>query len=529
MLVKELRQGLRTRLFTSLLIGFQGLLLLFLAFESMIGRRAGSGPGLFWLAVGGGLLVLQPLRACTALSSEFRDGTSDLLVLTPLSSFRIVWAKYLSLISQTLLLAITVLPYLVMRYFLGGISLPREACILALLLWFSLIATALQLISSGLRSVLLRFLICGGLAFLLSSVAVGMAQLAAPTFFDPLEELLRAPLSVRIPTFSTLLLLPPALIYLLLGIASTRIAPPSENTATRPRLFALGLQLLLGIGAAACIYLSWRAVNTAYATSPPTPNSYWMAGRNASEEYMIPLAFIFAISSTIAVFTVLGSITENPLTSPRILKSFVRRGRSGLLAAAFLAPGWPSGVLLYFILAAVPVGSMIGIVGTDFYFKALQPRLYGSRSNFDEEEIFLLIVLSTAILCPLVFSRLWCRLFRRPPGDLLSLYLYITIGCVAFAFFVGALSAAARSLSLIGIITPISAPVCLIHFTFGSRSANTPVVILGSFIALLYVLAALVSAVRQIRSTWPALIAEARESEKAAPGKQLGTQAPQET
>ena len=88
MLVKELRQGLRGPGFVALFISFQAILAFILLFTAALASHENAGHlisrtifFLFSCAV----LIVQPLRGITSLSSEIKSDTIDLLCLTRLS------------------------------------------------------------------------------------------------------------------------------------------------------------------------------------------------------------------------------------------------------------------------------------------------------------------------------------------------------------------------------------------------------------------------------------------------------------
>ena len=100
MLVKELRQGLRTNLFTAAFI----LLQVFMVLSLMIGAAFSGGGedtsgGFFWMFITVTLLGVMPVRGFSALHKENQINTMDLIQLTRLSAWRITWGKWLALAS----------------------------------------------------------------------------------------------------------------------------------------------------------------------------------------------------------------------------------------------------------------------------------------------------------------------------------------------------------------------------------------------------------------------------------------------
>ena len=102
MLVKELRQGLRTHTFVILFLALQGLLALVLltagpiaaAEDSSSGSTGGIVSQIVFCIYALGVLLIQPLRGISAVATEIKQNTIELMVLTRLSSWRIVWGKW---------------------------------------------------------------------------------------------------------------------------------------------------------------------------------------------------------------------------------------------------------------------------------------------------------------------------------------------------------------------------------------------------------------------------------------------------
>ena len=72
------------------------------------------------------VLVVLPLNGLGAINGEIKANTLELIFLTRLTAFRIVVGKWLAIFVQCLLFICAVLPYLVLRYFIGGINLAAE-------------------------------------------------------------------------------------------------------------------------------------------------------------------------------------------------------------------------------------------------------------------------------------------------------------------------------------------------------------------------------------------------------------------
>ena len=128
MVVKELRQGLRARLFGETVAGFH-LVLLVLIFPMLHFGQDSEVAGaqrLLWWIFSGVLVLLLPLRGLSALIQERRENTLDTLLLTSLSGGRIVWGKWLAIAAQIAVTGISLVPYTIILHAAGGISLTEN-------------------------------------------------------------------------------------------------------------------------------------------------------------------------------------------------------------------------------------------------------------------------------------------------------------------------------------------------------------------------------------------------------------------
>lgn len=167
MLVKELRQILRQK---SFLITFGIYLLTLMLFtiqffitpnpDSYQGKDLASyfirqGEALsvvLFLILGFVVIILQPARMMQSISSELRSKTCELLYLTKLTAWKIVLGKWISCIAQNFLFAITIVPFLIMRYYLGGMNLFDELLLMFLIFCSGAVLSAISLTISALNS-----------------------------------------------------------------------------------------------------------------------------------------------------------------------------------------------------------------------------------------------------------------------------------------------------------------------------------------------------------------------------------------
>ncbi len=313
MLVKELRQGMRTKVFVLSFILLQILMTLnvVIGLLSTANGLSSSGTSIvFWLMVGFPLLIILPLGGLGALSSEKAANTLELILLTRLSAWRIVLGKWFAIVAQTSLFVCTVLPYVVLRYFMGGVNLADDLIGLGLMLAGSAVLTGITVGVSPFPVALVRVLstiaifiiiLFGGgglMAFLFQGQVVsgGGGGAWAPV--------------------ATILVFGGMLIFLMLQIAAGKIAPPAENHSAVKRLigigFFLGALILVGAGA-----------------NPP-----------------VTIFVAMACSAPVLI----GSICEVVRTNAGVYQPFLQRGAVGRLLGRFFYPGWPAGLLYAVVL-----------------------------------------------------------------------------------------------------------------------------------------------------------------------------------
>ncbi len=155
MLVKELRQGLKKKLFTILFILFQVSMVVFfclilIEYNAFLNNRneytfstpADTMNELFWFMVGIKLLIIMPLRGLWAISSESHANTLELIQLTHLSTWNIIWGKWVSIFFQIILISISILPYMILRYLFGSVNLVEDLMVFMLIITLSSVASA---------------------------------------------------------------------------------------------------------------------------------------------------------------------------------------------------------------------------------------------------------------------------------------------------------------------------------------------------------------------------------------------------
>ena len=342
MLVKELRQGLRQRGFVVGMIAAQVLLVIMYITGFAMEVREGSSrqliDSMFWGTVFGALLLVAPLRALSALHAEIDARTMDLLLLTRLDSWRIVWGKWVSLMTQSLLIIVSLLPYGVVRYFFGSVDLVTDLMVIVMLIFLSGAATAVGLWASGMNRVV-RMLV------MIAAVMGAFNMLSGGAFRELQRELGMSGAGVTTIMFWGFTTFWAALcgcvtIYSLM-LAVRWFAPAAENHAIGARL----MPLLLAVPFGALAFASSRRMELMQVAS------VWLAGCG------------------IIALIEMASVRE--LMAIHLRGRLGRPGLRGWLGALFL-PGWPSAAAWAAVLltAVVAVWTMIDLASVEDYKSA---------------------------------------------------------------------------------------------------------------------------------------------------------------
>jgi hypothetical protein len=369
MLVKELRQGMRAKAFVALFLSLQIFLAVMLlsATAASTSDQVGSTiSGIIFTFFAIAVLVVQPLRGTGALSSEVKGNTIDMMVLTRLSAWRIVFGKWVAIVSQSALLLSTIIPYLILRYFFGGMNLVGEVVLLLLMFLTSMALTAVTVGLSGCSSVIIRSLLpIFGIPILMFTLLQGM-------FF------VRMGGSVGVAAYVF------AITYLgasLLSIGASLIAPAAENHALLRRIIALVLLMVVGA-----------------------------AGFHPDVEDW----FVMMMALVIGAPAVITALTDSAPYVSTITTSFARFGPVGRALGWFLHPTWPSGLLAGILLGAASLAVI-------FVHGFLRNNSYGGVG--DEETV---VVLS--IFGGLIFPAVWQVFFFKGEGQRLAHYLLLAVG-----------------------------------------------------------------------------------------------------
>lgn len=257
LVVKEVRQGLRTRIFWACF----GLMLLACVVLSLIAyvetreaAYARHGKGFFFAffaCLGVVHFFIIPYNAYRSLAREREDETWVLLVLTGLGPRRILRGKVTSFLVQASLYASAVGPFLLFSYFLNGIALPNILVVLVLggmwLVFLTVVGVCAATLADGrLGRAFVHFALLGVLG-----MALVQGLVAAYATVETGNRMLRDDDFLYGVAVALLLMLTDG--WLLFEAAASRLALPTEDYTRGPRR-ALLAQVLL---AALCGVAIW--------------------------------------------------------------------------------------------------------------------------------------------------------------------------------------------------------------------------------------------------------------------------------
>ena len=321
MLVKELRQGMRSRVFVISFLLLQGALI----FVAAIGLSASAKQqdtsivsGFFWTIVGVPLLLIMPMSGLNAVVNERKANTLELMFLTRLTPRRIIIGKWLAIVAQTVLLVCTVLPYSVLRYFQGGINLGTELFAIGALLIGSVLLSGVFVGFSPHSSKLTRaLLILLGVVLLQLIPRLIFARMFVGSSPTPTS-------GSEWRTYGVLAWFGLLVLLIMVEVGASRISPLAENHSTSRRILGFLALAVFAVGGA----------------------------RDFGE------SILFICTVIVLAGVCIGTLCEAPRFVPTIYRPFTKFGIWGRLAGLLLYPGWPTGV--FYCVAVVVAMTLIG-------------------------------------------------------------------------------------------------------------------------------------------------------------------------
>ena len=365
--VKELRQGLKSKAFVAIATVLQGGMAFIFVLAALSGMTPGSGAvdtlsGFFWFMLSLPLMFFFPGRALQSVVEETKVQTLELVQMTRLRSLRIVFGKWLALSTQSLLLALAILPYFVLRYFFGGVNLTSDLLSLASLLALSLVLCAAGIAASTLKTGLrIVVVLIGSMALLVGGQL--LAFMSAFGSSGPFRGF-AWPDSPALSLTSALVLLGCYVLFFLLQAAG-HLSTQTESYSAQKRQLALFSTLLMLVA--------------------------WIL----HETTRIDLR-VFGLLTPLVLWTVAEALVEShdPTWSP------VQRKRLPFL----FRPGWASGLFFALgILALIFAGVFIG------------------RKTMSEQD-FLTLIMSYVIFIGGLLTPAWLLLYLPRIRQRLLLY-----------------------------------------------------------------------------------------------------------
>ena len=428
MLVKELRQGMRTKAFVGVFLALQiilGVILLSAGAAASSDDAGETISNIIFIFFSIAVLIIQPMRGITALSSEVKGNTIDMMVLTRLSAWRIVTGKWASIVSQSALLLVTIFPYLILRYFFGGMNLVGEIVFLAMLFLSSAALTAVTVGLSAFASVILRSVLpmialpIGVFSLLMLIFEELDGSSGMSSFFSLATDDSRIFTSIYIAACTYFG-------FFMLSTGTSLIAPYAENHSTLRRLISLAVTVI-------------AAVLGSMPFTDPDALPFFLT---------LVLLPVFAIS--LSEFA--------PLAAPTYRK-FAERGALGQLAGLFLFPGWASG--FFFCLA------LTGISAAPFLIN--QPP-YGGTDPF---------IYGLACLAGLLFPAVIINVFRIHGPHRVSGYVLILIGSIVLSAVLAGITDSLSNENLLWLFCWIP-PILMFLEEMGSSSDDD--ILIASFV-----------------------------------------------
>ncbi len=396
MLVKELRQGLRAKTFIMVFLSLQVILSIMLlsASASSASEQAGSVvSNMIFIFFAIAVLVVQPMRGVAALASEIKSNTIDMMVLTRLSAWRIVYGKWVAIISQSALILVTIIPYLILRYFFGGMNLVGEIVFLGLIFLTSMALTAVTVGLSGSASAIIRALIP------LFGIPLLFISMIGFTFGRGSNNIIEVCSLDTIESVVGILLYVISILYLgwsALSLGASLIAPAAENHSTIRR--CITLVLLIGL-IPVVLYSS------------------------IEQEIIAMLSLILVIPALVT------ALTETTLLLPVQRLQFIKIKLLRNVGGLFLQPGLAGGI----IFSALLIAMVLGIAGA-------HPQI-----SIDSDVLITLLALIGTLLLPAVIQ----SYTFKSDGQRITNYFLILIGLGIISIIVGTLSGVTSNSSIL--------------------------------------------------------------------------------
>ena len=448
MLVKELRQGMRTKAFVGVFLALQiilGVILLSAGAAASSDDAGSTISNIIFIFFSIAVLIIQPMRGISSLSSEVKGNTIDMMVLTRLSAWRIVTGKWASIVSQSALLLVTIIPYLILRYFFGGMNLIGEIIFLAILFLSSAALTAVTVGLSASSSVILRSVLpmialpIGAYSLLMALMFGAFGGGSMSTFFALDTEESRIFVSIYLAVCAYYG-------FFMLSTGTSLIAPYAENHSTLRRVISLAVTIITAV----------------------------LGSMSFTDTEALPFFITLVLLPVFAI-----SLSEfAPLAAPTYRK-FAQRGPLGQLAGLFLFPGWASGFFFCLVLTAISAVPFL-----------INRPTYGGSEHF---------IYGLACLAGLLFPAVIINVFRINGPQRVSHFILILLGSIVLASVLAGITNSLSNKDVLWLFCWIP-PVVIFLEEIGSTS-NDDVLVCSFIICIIYISTLLLRAFQAYRKS----------------------------
>ena len=332
--VKEMRQAVKGKILTWMLILFLLAQLVIMGSGMLLSEFSGNSfnggrdlLSILLVALLAVCLLFLPAIFGLRLSSERTEGRIDLLFVTDMNPYSIIWGKTLAGIGLTLMLFSTSMPFLTLTYLLRGVDLPSIFIMMSLNFLVVVLtiqgALFLACFPGGLISKGIRFLLgMGGAVFVMSmmtSVSIGLLSTGIGSLLGSWDFWASA------LTVTAFMLLAMGFFFVL---SAVQISPPSSNRAPAIR----GYLFLIWVCMTVCCLLWYLKTRD----------------RDIALVWLIPMLILFSISFTV-------SLAERQSYGPRI-RRIIPRNRLLRIPLFFFYSGAAGGVLFSTFMLLATLG-----------------------------------------------------------------------------------------------------------------------------------------------------------------------------
>jgi hypothetical protein len=344
--VKELRQAVRSRAVVAILLVFLGLQLFFVGFNLMVsGAQDVEGKGIDW---GAGrtvfvylqalllitLMLLVPAYACIRLASERGDHNVDLLFISTLKPHSIIAGKFFAALMLALLVFSACAPFMTFSYLLRGIDIPTIGTVLGIDLLCMAFGTMTALFLAALpggRVVKIFACLAGFILLLILCIFMARGTTELVRFGRGFAD---SPVFLALAGIITGTAL--GWVGLMFFYAVALVSPPSSNRMMPARIYVLAAWLLTGAAL-------WLLPRSAPMTAGPVI------------EFPIGLIVWMVLFSGVLALQFLVNLCERDRWGPRVARTIPRRGWLRV-PAFFLYTGAAGGLALTLLMLLATLG-----------------------------------------------------------------------------------------------------------------------------------------------------------------------------